>query len=210
MLLQGAGECLVDDVEVIDSVGVNRVNNPSFESGATGWVAEGTLEQSSLETGAGFNSPQSFHVRAVARGDDQVNRIRTLLRAPLGVGSTATIRARARWLRGHPELLLRLRGNYLEAFGRMKLPRNLGTPGARNSRAGANAGPAIWDVAHSPILPAPNQAVVVSARVDDPDGVAFVQGQAESYKAGKGECRELAIADFCQAVMCLNEFVYVE
>ena len=43
------------------------------------------------------------------------------------------------------------------------------------------------------------------------DGVAFVQAQAESYEAaGKGGGRELALADFCQAVMCLNEFVYVE
>ena len=35
-------------------------------------MAEGTQEQSSLETGAGFNSLQSFHVRAVARGDDSL------------------------------------------------------------------------------------------------------------------------------------------
>jgi cytochrome c553 len=43
------------------------------------------------------------------------------------------------------------------------------------------------------------------------DGVAFVQAQAESYTAvGKSDSRELALADFCQAVMCLNEFVYVD
>jgi len=175
MLLQGAGECLVDAVEVLDSGGLNRINNPSFESGAAGWVAEGTQEQSGLETGEGFIGAQSFHVRAVARGDDEVNRIRTSLTTPLTVGSTATIRARARWLRGHPELLMRLRGNYLEAFGRMNLPRNLGTPGARNSRALDNAGPAIYEVAHAPVLPAANQAVVVTTRAHDPDGLASIQ-----------------------------------
>src|SRR5205085_1704517 len=43
------------------------------------------------------------------------------------------------------------------------------------------------------------------------DGIAFVHAQAESYKsAGNGDGRELALADFCQAVMCLNEFVYVD
>src|SRR5207247_1356210 len=175
MLLQGAGECLVDAVEVVDSSAVNRITNSSFEAGTTGWVAEGTQDQSGLETSEGFIGTQSFHVRAVARGDDEVNRIRASLTAPLTVGSTATIRARARWLRGHPELLLRLRGNYLEAFGRMNLPRELGTPGARNSRALANAGPAIYEVLHSPILPAANQAVIVTARADDPDGLASMQ-----------------------------------
>ena len=175
MLLQGAGECLVDGVEVVDSGGVNRINNSSFETGTTGWVAEGTQDQSGLEVTEGFSGAQSFHLRAVSRGDEEVNRIRTLLTTPLTVGSTATIRARARWLRGHPELLLRLRGNHLEAFGRLNLPRNLGTPGARNSRALANAGPAIYEVAHSPILPAANEPVVVTARAHDPDGVASIQ-----------------------------------
>ena len=175
MLLQGAGECLVDDVEVIDPAGTNRVANSTFETDATGWVPEGTHSQSSWESGEGYSSAHSFHVRAVARGDDEVNRIRTTLTAPLTVGTTATIRARARWLRGHPELLLRLRGNYLEAFGRMNLPPNLGTPGARNSRAVANAGPAIHGVAHSPVLPAGGHTVVVTARIDDPDGLGPIQ-----------------------------------
>src|ERR1051326_6298172 len=175
LLLQGPGECLVDDVDVVDSAGFNRIANPSFESGAAGWVAEGTQQQSTLDTSEGYDSLQSFHVRAVARGDDEVNRIRALLTSPLAVGSTATIRARARWQRGHPELLLRLRGNYLEAFGRMTVPRNLGTPGARNSRAMANAGPALHEVGHSPILPAAAQAVVVTARVEDPDGLADIR-----------------------------------
>jgi Protein of unknown function (DUF1549)/Protein of unknown function (DUF1553)/Planctomycete cytochrome C len=40
-------------------------------------------------------------------------------------------------------------------------------------------------------------------------GVAFVMSQEASYK-GKAEARELALADFCQVVMCLNEFMYVD
>jgi hypothetical protein len=43
------------------------------------------------------------------------------------------------------------------------------------------------------------------------DSVAFVKGQMESYQAAKkGDDRELALADFCQVLMCLNEFVYVD
>jgi hypothetical protein len=43
------------------------------------------------------------------------------------------------------------------------------------------------------------------------DGVAFVTAQAASYQtAGKPAPRDLALADFCQVLLCLNEFVYVE
>jgi hypothetical protein len=43
------------------------------------------------------------------------------------------------------------------------------------------------------------------------DGVSFVKVQAESYQAaGKPDARELALADFCQVLVCLNEFVFVE
>src|SRR5262245_53122648 len=51
---------------------------------------------------------------------------------------------------------------------------NLGTPGGPNSRASANVGPAITDVRHDPALPAATQPVLVSARVNDPDGIAFL------------------------------------
>lgn len=43
------------------------------------------------------------------------------------------------------------------------------------------------------------------------DGVAFVVAQAASYQsAGMADARVLALADFCQVLLCLNEFVYVE
>jgi hypothetical protein len=43
------------------------------------------------------------------------------------------------------------------------------------------------------------------------DLTAFVWRQMDSYRAtSKDDGRELALADFCQMLMCLNEFVYVE
>jgi mono/diheme cytochrome c family protein len=43
------------------------------------------------------------------------------------------------------------------------------------------------------------------------DNVTFLKQQTTSYKtAGKRNGRELALADFCQVLICLNEFVYVE
>ncbi len=175
VLLLGSGECLLDDVEVLTSAGLNLVTNSTFEAGASGWTAEGTLEQSGWESGEGFASAASYRVRASERGDNQVNRIRTPLRAPQSSGATNTIRAKVRWLRGHPELLFRLRGNWLEAAVTMDLPPNPGTPGAANSRAVVNARPAISGVTHAPPVPAANEAVLVTARVSDPDGLGAVQ-----------------------------------
>ena len=174
VLLQGAGECLIDDVEVLNASGANLIANPSFEAGIANWTAEGTEATSGWETTEGFYSARCYHLRAVDRGDNQVNRVRTPLTSASASGATATLRAKVRWLRGHPEILFRLRGNWLEAVGRLTPPTNCGTPGARNSRAVTNAPPTIENVAHAPVLPAAGQAVIVTARVQDPDGVASV------------------------------------
>ncbi|MDB6040800.1 MAG: wapA 2, partial [Verrucomicrobiales bacterium] len=69
-------------------------------------------------------------------------------------------------------VLFRTRGNWIEMPVRMAIPRNLGTPGMPNSRLSPNAGPAIYDVTHLPVLPRANEPVVVSCRVSDPDGIA--------------------------------------
>jgi hypothetical protein len=175
VLLQGAGECLIDNVQVLSN-SVNLIANSTFETDANGWTAEGTESLSSLETTEGFGSSRSYHVRAVERGDNQINRIRTPLTSTLASGTTSvTIQAHVRWLKGHPEILFRLRGNWLECAGEMALPISPGTPGAVNSRFAANVGPAITEVQHSPVLPAANQPFIVTARVHDPDGITTLQ-----------------------------------
>jgi hypothetical protein len=173
IILLGPGECLVDNVEVFATGGANLIPNPDFESGITGWVAQGNHEDSGLEVGQGYNnSARCLHVRAIDRGDTGANRVRAKLKSALNSGQTATIRAKVRWLSGRPEILFRLKGNWLEAAGNILTVHNLGTPGTQNSRAQPNSGPAIIGVKHSPVLPAVNQAVTVVARVDDPDGLA--------------------------------------
>jgi hypothetical protein len=43
------------------------------------------------------------------------------------------------------------------------------------------------------------------------DAAGFIKRQTEVYRtAGKSDARELALTDFCQAIMCLNEFVFIE
>lgn len=176
LLLLGEAECLVDDVELIPNInGTNILVDGGFFVGSTNWVAQGTHEFSTILFTNGTGNGPCLHVRALSRGDPGANRIRYSYGLDLTTNnSRVTIRAKARWLKGWPEILLRLRGNWAEATGRMPLPPNLGSPGLPNSRLVANAGPAIADVGHSPVLPQPGQNVRVSARVQDPDGLASV------------------------------------
>jgi hypothetical protein len=170
--LLDVGECLVDNIEVLaGTTGVNLVANSDFESGLGNWSLQGCHFRSSLEN-SGYASSHSLHIRSSDRIWTGDNSCQVALSAnSLGEGQTATLRFKARWLHGWPEVLLRLNGNWLEATGPMPVPTNLGTPGARNSRYAGNAGPAIYSVTHTPSVPAANQPVVVTARVHDPDGV---------------------------------------
>ncbi len=171
LFLYGAGEALVDDVEVIGVGGTNLLANPNFEGGTTNWVFQGNHGASGLETTEGFQSRQSLHVRATGPGHTGPNRIRVPLRTSVSNGQTVTIRAKVRWLAGTGNIHFRLHGNWHEAPGYVLTAKNLGTPGRPNSRRMANPGPAVSDVTHTPILPTVNQEVLVTARVADADGI---------------------------------------
>ena len=171
LFLLGAGECLVDNVEVLAEGGGNVIANGTFDSGANGWFFQGTHEDSHWQA-TGGESGGCLHVVATERGDPGANRIRTVLTQSLAENTTATLRARVKWLKGHPALLLRLHGNWLEAVGSSLTTRNLGSPGARNTQFRTNSGPAITDVRHLPVLPADGEPVTVTAQLDDPDGIA--------------------------------------
>ena len=171
LFLLGEGECLVDNVEVVSQSGANVVVNGTFDSSATGWFLQGTHQDSVWQASGGY-SGGCLHVAASGRGDTGANRIRTVLTQTLQQGTTATLRARVRWLKGHPEILLRLHGNWLEAPGSTLTTQAFGSPGARNTRFLTNAGPAISAVSHWPVLPAASETVTVTAQIEDPDGLA--------------------------------------
>lgn len=171
------GECLVDDIEVNPDGGTaNVVANPDFESGLANWSLQGCFSRSFLDNEGYGGSLHSLHMRASSRLFTGANSCQMALAGnTLGDGSIATLRFKARWLRGWPEVILRLNGNWLEAAGRLPVPANLGTPGLRNSRFLGNAGPAIYNVNHSPALPAAMQPVVVTARVHSSVPLSSVQ-----------------------------------
>ncbi|HVV73932.1 MAG TPA: lamin tail domain-containing protein, partial [Verrucomicrobiae bacterium] len=169
------GECLVDNIEVRSgAAGANLVTNPDFESGLGNWSLQGCHFRSSLEN-SGYSSSHALHIRCSDRMWTGDNSCQVALAGnSLAAGQTATLRFKAKWLHGWPEVLLRLNGNWLEAAGAMPVPTNLGTPGARNSRFVANAGPAIYAVSHAPTLPNAAQSIVVTAKAQDPDGIQYL------------------------------------
>lgn len=171
--LLDVGECLVDNIEVLPggTSGANIVSGGDFEAGLGSWIMQGDHIRSGLETAGGLGgylSNQSLHLRASdsfwTLGDYAQG---TLTSTNLAAGQTATLRLKARWLHGWPEVLMRLRGNWLEVTGALPVPSNLGTPGLPNSRYRSPAGPAIYEVKHSPALPAANQPLLVTARFHD-------------------------------------------
>jgi hypothetical protein len=176
IMMIGRGEALLDNVEVYwTNATINLVLNSGFESGTTGWFLGGNHIRSSQENeGEGSTGSKSLRLRASSGGDNGANRIEHNLSSTLTDGTRATMRAKFRWLRGNPHVLMKFHGNQLEASGILPIPTNLGSPGEPNSIRVTNAPPAIIQVAHAPVVPAASQAVVVSAAINDPDGLSVV------------------------------------
>ena len=172
--LQGAGECLVDNVSFSVGGGANLVGNPGFETG-TGWQFAGNHFASRYEPGAGISGGRALRIAAQGDGDTGPNCVRIPLTSAPATGGQGNLQIQARWQRGWPELLVRTRGGWIELVGRMTVPLDLGSPGAENSRRVENAGPVVSEVRHTPALPAAGQPVVVTTRVEDPDTVGTVR-----------------------------------
>lgn len=166
-----AGECLVDNVQAVWQ-GSNYISNSTFENGATNWSFLGSHVQSSVES-PGYNSSYCLHIRCTDKFWPAENSCEVALNTnAMAAGDTVTLSFQAKWLHGCPEPVLRLNGNWLDDTAVLPVPRNLGTPGAPNSTYVTNAGPAMYSVTHTPPVPAAGQAVVVTAKVHDPDGLA--------------------------------------
>lgn len=177
----GDAEFVVDDLLFTTGATTNLYEN--FEAGINGWSFDGTcLSRSSVDAGVGYGGSAGLYVRSSDRGESSgglhdprfANHISKDMTVAPSAGQIARIRAKVRWVRGFPFLKIGTRGYWIATPGDVTVPGNLGTPGRRNSSYAANTGPAIIDVSQSPVLPAANEAVVVSCRVYDPDGLSVV------------------------------------
>ncbi len=177
--LLDAGEVLIDDVSVIeDPGGSNRelIQNMTFETDVSAWRIIGNH---SGERAVDATNPGNHVLRLKATGptEHMHNHAETTLKAggayvTINSNLSYRISLRAKWVAGSPSLNSRLYFNRLPRTTRLTTPSLTGTPGATNSVYAANLGPTYGGLAQTPVLPSSAQAVEVSVRAADPDGVA--------------------------------------
>lgn len=178
MGLLDAGECLIDDLQVIESPGtataVQLLKNGDFETGATAWRFLGTHRLSRVVDDPDQPGNRVLHLVATGPAEHMHNHLETTLANNRSVvnGREYEVSFRARHLKGCPKLNTRLYFNRVARTTLLPVPDRNGTPGAPNSRRIANLGPTFDGLVHRPAVPAAGQSVTVSASVADPDGVA--------------------------------------
>lgn len=175
--LLDAGECLVDDLSVVESPDGTRtalVANGDFERSLTGWRLLGTHRQSRVIVDPENAANHVLHLVATGPQEHMHNHLETTLISGRQVvnGRAYEISFRARWLAGIPRLNTRLYFNRVARTTVLPMPALNGTPGAPNSRRVANLGPTFTGFTHQPVIPGPGEAVTVTVVPQDPQGVA--------------------------------------
>ncbi|YCM43698.1 lamin tail domain-containing protein [Verrucomicrobiaceae bacterium 227] len=170
------GEILIDDLTVTenpDSSAVAMISNGNFESGNLDtWRALGNHQDASIipDPDGGGNV---LYLNATGSTEHMHNHVETTFQGGRSAvnGREYEISFRARWLSGNHLLHTRLYFNRIPHTFQLERPDLLGTPGAPNSTLVPNAGPTSQNLAHSPVVPAPGEAVTISVEASDPDGV---------------------------------------
>ncbi len=174
-LLSG-GECLIDDISVVESptnAPVPFIANGDFENGLTGWRVLGNHGHSRVEVDPDNPGNHVLHLVATGPQEHMHNHIETTYINSRSVVTNREyqISFRARWLAGNNLLNTRLYFNRVARTTALPMPALNGTPGAPNSRYEANIGPTFSQLQHHPVVPQPDEAVTVSVVAQDPQGV---------------------------------------
>jgi len=183
-LLDG-GEILIDDISVVENpagAAIELVQNGRFEGDTIGeqpdkWRILGTHLESRVVADPDGGG-KVLALRATGRLEHSYNLASTTFDNNRATNNNATYRIsfRARWVEGSPQLNTRL---YFNRLARTHIvsqgAAQHGTPGAANSVAIENAGPAFSGFAHSPLVPSPSDPIRIATIATDPDGVASAQ-----------------------------------
>jgi hypothetical protein len=180
LMLLNRGEVLIDDLDLnIDFSRGSILKNNGFESRNTEWRMLGNHVRSYITMNDSYSGSRSLHLIATGHGDPGANRINQSISSTRA--GTVTFGGWARWLKGSRFLLLRMSRERAPVqpprpshVFELDMPLNLGTPGLQNTAFVPNRGPDIIEVQHTPILPKSGEPIVVTARVDDNDGVDSV------------------------------------
>jgi hypothetical protein len=178
--LLGDGECLIDDISVIESPAgtpVSFIENGDFESGLSGWRVLGTHNRSQVIVDPDNPGNHVLHVMATGAQEHMHNHVERNYIGGRRITETREyqISFRARWLAGNHLLNTRLYFNRFARTTALPYPALHGTPGVLNSRRESNIGPTFSELRHEPVVPEPGETVTVSALAQDPDGVASAQ-----------------------------------
>jgi len=134
MGLLSAGECLIDDLHVVESPGTasarELITNGTFESGAGGWRLLGTHDHSHVIVDPADPSNHVLDLVATDSTEHMHNHAETTLAGNYSIvdGRTYQISYRARWVSGSNQLNTRLYFNRLARTTLIDIPQNNGTP----------------------------------------------------------------------------------
>ncbi len=191
-----SGEVLLDDIRVTedpDGAAIQLLAGGNFESGTAAWRFLGNHMDAQVVADPANPSNQVLRLRATGATEHMHNHVETTFAGGRSVvnGRTYEISFRSRWVRGSNLLNTRLYFNRLARTTVLGRPTDLGTPGLANSTGVGNLGPGVTDLRHQPVVPAPGEAVTISARAWDPDGVG---GLTVHYSVGGGAYVQLPMA----------------
>ena len=179
--LLDAGECLIDDLKVVESPGTataaSLLKNGDFENGITSWRCLGTHRLSRVIEDPTSAGNHVLHLIATGPTEHMHNHLETTLANNKTVvnGRDYEVSFRARYLAGCPLLNTRLYFNRVAKTTTLTRPTRSGTPGMPNSRRVSNLGPTFESLNHSPAVPPASQSITVTATAQDDDGIAGVR-----------------------------------
>jgi hypothetical protein len=170
--LVGDSHVVLRNMQVrLNGAGANLIVNGNQMSSdgrsANGWLGQGTHYASHFEGG-------DLHLIADGHGDNRPNRVEIDVTA-MNQNSTYEISFDARWVAGASRLIVQTWDHSISTTFGLPVPKNLGTPGFRNSRFIPLPAPQVDGLRHSPPVPAPGQAVRVTANIHSAAGVPQVR-----------------------------------
>lgn len=180
LYLEGAGECLIDDLSISkDGSSENLFPEGGFEAGADGWTMTGTHAGSAVTDEGARSGAAALRIVATGAG---LTADRSVYRdiSALVVGEVYTLSFWAKAISGNASLVGRVSGGGI--ISRTDLQRLEGTPGRENSCRDDSLPPLIRRLGTAPAIPRSGEPVLLAAEVEDEDLVE-VKG---TYDPGTG------------------------
>ncbi len=145
---------------ILPGGGTSLATNGSADDG---WLCQGTHHASNISNG-------ELHLISTGHGDVKANRCEIDVIA-IQDNDNLNFTFEARWISGKPTLNVMTWDRSFGGTIYLEVPKNLGTPGAANPGALANAAPTISGLIHSPPVPSTSDPVRVTVEARNADSV---------------------------------------